>query len=131
MRAKNKLKNENKIISNEDEQLIQKIDEYNTGETNEIHPKQIQVTSNKDKSNINTNQNNQESTGRKEDILKMKQISKSKIKQFINDALKKHNDLRVQHNSEPLTISEDLNEIAQKYAERLAKIKKFIFLKTL
>ena len=29
MRAKNKLKNENKIISNEEEQLIQKIDEYN------------------------------------------------------------------------------------------------------
>ena len=96
-----------------------------TGEkTNEINPDQIQVTSNKNKNNINSNQNNQETSVKKEDVLIMKQINKSKTKKFINDALKKHNELRAQHNAEPLIISEDLNKIAQKYAEHLAKIKK-------
>ena len=85
----------------------------------EINPDKIQVTSNR-----NNNQNNQENNGKKEDILTMKKVNKTKIKKFINDALKKHNELRAQHNTGPLTLSEELNQIAQKYADHLAKIKK-------
>ena len=37
---------------------------------------------------------------------------------------KKHNELRAHHGVKPLKISEDLNKIAQKFAEHLAEINK-------
>ena len=92
-----------------------------TEEKNEIEPDQIMVTSNKKNEN---NNNNYENSENKKDILTMKPKDKSKIKKFITDALKTHNDLREKHGVKPLKISEDLNQIAQKHAEHLAKINK-------
>ena len=91
-----------------------------TEENNEIKPDQIIVTSNKE--NENNNNNNKENSKNKNDILTMKPKDKSKIKKFITDALKTHNDLRSKHGVGPLKLSEDLNQIAQKYAEYLATI---------
>ena len=89
---------------------------------NEINPDKIIITSGKNKSD--NKKENLENSERKNDTLIMKQPqkNKAKIKKFIEDALKKHNELRKQHGSEPLKLSEDLNKIAQEYAEILAKI---------
>ena len=88
---------------------------------NEINPEQIIVTSGKDKID---NKEKQENSANQNKILVMKQQpkSKAKIKKFIEDALQKHNELRKEHGSGPLILSEDLNKIAQEYSEYLAKI---------
>ena len=44
---------------------------------------------------------------------------RNKIKYYRNEALKKHNDYRVNHNSPILKMNEELNEMAEKYAIQL------------
>ena len=92
-----------------------------TEEKNEIQPDQIMVTSNNKNENKNNNNENSEN---KNNVLTIKSKDKSKIKTFIKDALKTHNDLRSKHGVGSLKISEDLNQIAQKFAEYLASINK-------
>lgn len=43
----------------------------------------------------------------------------------LNDLLQTHNYYRARHSASPLTISQRLNHIAQRYAERLAATSKF------
>ena len=96
---------------------------------NELEPEQIMVISKKkEDKKQNINQDNNTPQYNKEDVLLIKSKKKPKTKKdkFIQDALEKHNELRAAHGVEPLTISEDLNIIAQKYAEHLASIDKIV-----
>ena len=71
---------------------------------------------------------NQENSKNRKDLLLLgKNESKNiSIDKFIEDALKRHNELRINHGVNPLKISEDLNKIAQKFAEFLAEKNKII-----
>ena len=51
-----------------------------------------------------------------------KVIMKTPKEIFREIALKTHNEYRAKHGSPPLTINEEINEIAQRYAEHLASI---------
>ena len=68
------------------------------------------------------NQNIQKRPEQNNNVISINSKPKSKMKIFIESALKKHNKYRALHNAESLTISEDLNKIAQKYAEYIASI---------
>ena len=91
---------------------------------NEIAPNQIMATSNK-KNKVNENVEKKDNFNNKNDIIGLKQQNKkSKKDKFIEDCLKKHNELRILHHVQPLKNSEELNNIAQKFAEYLAEIDK-------
>ena len=62
----------------------------------------------------------------KQEVAKVQVKSKSKKEIFIESAFKMHNEYRAQHGAEPLTVSEDLNKIAQKYAEHIASINQMV-----
>ena len=68
------------------------------------------------------NQNDQKKPEQNNNVLSINSKPKSKMEIFIESALKKHNEYRALHKAEPLIISEDLNKIAQKYAEHIASI---------
>lgn len=48
-----------------------------------------------------------------------------KIKDFIEDSVKTHNDLRKKHGVPPLKHAKDLSDFAQKWAEHLAATNSF------
>ena len=54
-----------------------------------------------------------------------KKLSKKSKENFINSALKAHNEYRKLHNAEPLNLSVKLTKIAQDYAEKLATNNEF------
>ena len=88
---------------------------------NEVVPEQIVVTRKKKE----VKEDNKENLPNNNETLGLKKpIKKSKKDIFIENCLKKHNELRAHHGVKPLKISEDLNKIAQKFAEHLAEIKK-------
>ena len=70
---------------------------------------------NKNKVQDNQNQNHNQNMVKK--VVK----SKSIYEIFVESALNMHNKYRAQHGAEPLTVSEDLNKIAQNYANHIAK----------
>ena len=53
-------------------------------------------------------------------------MGKSNYEIFVESALNMHNQYRAQHGAEPLTVSEDLNKIAQDYANHIAKINQMV-----
>ena len=73
---------------------------------------------NKVQSNQDQNQN--------QNVVKKVVKSKSKYEIFVESALNMHNQYRAQHGAEPLTISQDLNKIAQDYANHIAKINQMV-----
>ena len=75
--------------------------------------------------NYNTNEK-QKQNQNSNVILNVNSKPKSKRDLFIEIALNKHNEYRSLHGVEPLTISEKINNIAQKYAEHLASINKMV-----
>lgn len=75
---------------------------------------------------IGSNRNQiKESSDEDEDYQKNnsnnKDYSKPNLQDFINEALRIHNDLRSKHSSPPLKINKELNQIAQKYSETIAR----------
>ena len=77
------------------------------------NPKTVQVES-KNKAQSNQDQNQK--------VVKKVIKSKSNYEIFVESALNMHNHYRAQHGAEPLTVSQDLNKIAQDYANHIAKI---------
>ena len=53
------------------------------------------------------------------DVEKPEKSETDIINDYINEALNKHNELRIRHNSPKLKINEKLNAIAQVYAKKL------------
>ena len=79
------------------------------------NPQTVQVES-KNKPETNQEQNQNQYTVKK--VVK----SKSKYDIFVESAINMHNQYRAMHGAEPLTVSQDLNKIAQDYANHIAKI---------
>ena len=77
------------------------------------NPKNVQVES-KNKAQSNQDQNQK--------VVKKVIKSKSNYEIFVESALNMHNQYRAMHGAEPLTVSQDLNKIAQDYANHIAKI---------
>ena len=77
------------------------------------NPQTVQVES-KNKAQSNQDQNQK--------VVKKVIKSKSNYEIFVESALNMHNHYRAQHGAEPLTVSQDLNKIAQDYANHIAKI---------
>jgi len=72
------------------------------------------------------NQNAYKKPEQNNNVLNINSKPKSKMEIFIESALKKHNEYRALHGAEPLEISEDLNKIAQNYAEHIASINEMV-----
>ncbi len=68
----------------------------------------------------------QEQNRSQNQVQKVVSKSKSKYEIFVESALNMHNQYRAQHGAEPLTVSEDLNKIAQDYANHIAKINQMV-----
>ena len=81
------------------------------------NPKTVQVES-KNKAQSNQDQNQK--------VVKKVIKSKSNYEIFVESALNMHNQYRAQHGAEPLTVSQDLNKIAQDYANHIAKINSMV-----
>ena len=56
-----------------------------------------------------------------QNVVKKVVKSRSNYEIFVESALNMHNHYRAQHGAEPLTVSQDLNKIAQDYANHIAK----------
>ena len=111
----------------------------NNYNNNNIHPKHLSQSfnknnylnlmnynnnKNKNKNIINKDINEPSNLDNKEKVIY--ELSEEEKDKFINEALESHNRYRKRHNSEPLTLNKDLCEIAQEYAKKIAESNNFI-----
>lgn len=105
-----------------------KYDKYDKFEKDDKYnnvPKKNVINSNRNEIKESEDEDDEDDDYQQEKINGKGNTAKPNLQEFINEALKTHNDLRSKHLSPSLKLNKDLNQIAQKYAEKIARSNNF------